>query len=181
MPNNETKLANAITQSQVIMTLSSKEEYSEQRINLIKIIAENYNKICCVTINKSYNTAIKEFDKVGIDKNKFVFIDASPGDGKKSALKGKCIFISTPSDITAINIEFSNLLDKTKFEQSLFDSIDTLQVYTNTMNIIKLVHALINKIRTTESKIVFLTTEKDSELTKELYMFVDKVIDLTAS
>ncbi|MBI2084522.1 MAG: hypothetical protein HYT70_02830 [Candidatus Aenigmarchaeota archaeon] len=172
-------LMNEVRQSQIMIAVVSRESYNQQTLDLAKMVADRFTKICYVTINRSYSNLVKEFQNSKIDVDKFVFIDATPGDGKKTAPKDKCIFIRAPNDILQLSIGFAQQLDKVGFECAIFDSLDAIEIYANPKNIIKLVHTMINKVRGTDIKMIFITSEKDSEIMKELYMFIDKIVALT--
>ncbi len=175
----EQQLVNDINEAQVSMVILSKLRYNEEKIDLTKVVIGRNSKICYITISKPYNTVIKEIEKTDMDTNKIVFIDAVSG-GKKD-LKN-CIFVSSPSNITEISIAFSKLMKQFKFDISLIDSIDALAIYTDEKTLIKFVHDIVTKIRVSNSKIVFIiSSDKEaSETTKELYMFMDNVINFAS-
>jgi len=174
------QLASEINEAEVSMIILPKESYSEQIINLMKVVTENYLKICYITINKSCATLTKEFEKHQIDTTKLVFIDASPGDHKKRAQKGKYVFIESAGNLTQISIEFSKFLNMMKINNSIFDSIDMLKFYVDWKTIIRFVHEIISRVRTSGSRIILITSseEESLEITRDLYIFVDRIINL---
>ncbi len=173
------RLIDAINESQITMIILSEDKYNQQRISLAEIIAKNYKKVCYITNNKPYITIVKDFKKLNIDLEKFVFIDISPAGGKLASSE-KCIVIRSASDLNELGVQFSILSNKTKFDNVLFDSIGTLEVYADSKTITKFIHDIITKVRMAESKILLMTSsgEKSSQVSKDLYMFVDKVINL---
>ncbi len=62
----------------------------------------------------------------------------------------------------------------------MFDSLSTLLAYEGSSSIIQFSHNVITKLRINNCKAVFITLKEDinSELIKDLYMFVDKVVEL---
>ncbi len=167
--------------SQVTVAILDRADYQQQRLDLTKKLALTYNKICYITTNKPYFTIEREFEEYGIDKRKFSFLDATPADGQvDSDIHGSTIVIGSPSNLNDISIAFSQLLKEIRFDYAIFDSVETLGLYLDWKNVVRFIHTLLSKIRKTSSNIVFLTSGAE-EISKELYVFADKVINMTDS
>jgi N-acetyl-gamma-glutamylphosphate reductase len=89
--------------------------------------------------------------------------------------------VSSPHALTEINIAFSKSLDEKKCDSSLFDSLSTLLAHEKVHIIIQFTHNVITKVKVSNCKAVFIALKEDvnSELIKDLYMFVDKVVELS--
>ena len=167
--------------SQVTVAILNRTNYQEQRLSLIRKLSQAYNKICYITTNKPYFTLQRELEGAGIDKQKFAFLDATPSDGQvDSEIHGNTIIIGSPSNLNDISIGFSQLLKETMFDYAIFDSVETLGLYLDWKNVVRFIHTLLAKIRKTASNIVFLTSGTE-EISKELYVFADKVVNMVDS
>ncbi len=165
--------------SQVTVAVLSRAQYQEQRLALTRKLSLAYNKICYITTNKPYFTIERELEGSGIDKRKFAFLDATPTDGHvDSDIHGNTIVIGSPSNLNDISIAFSQLLKEVMFDYAIFDSVETLGLYLDWKNVVRFIHTLLAKIRKTSSNILFLTSGTE-EISKELYVFADKVINMT--
>ena len=172
---------NELLDSQVTVAILKRADYQEQRLSLSRKLALTYNKICYITTNKPYFTIEREFEEYGIDKRKFSFLDATPADGPlDSEIHGNTIIIGSPSNLNDISIGFSQLLKEIMFDYAIFDSVETLGLYLDWKNVVRFIHTLLSKVRKTSSSILFLTSGTE-EISKELYMFADKVINMTDS
>ncbi|MCZ6648938.1 MAG: hypothetical protein ACE1ZC_02075 [Nitrososphaerales archaeon] len=176
----ETK-ATELIDSQVTVAILSRTNYQEERLNLTRKLAHTYNKICYITTNKPYFTIQRELEENGIDKRKFSFLDATPSDRPiDSDIHGNTIVIGSPNNLNEISIGFSQLLNEIRFEQAIFDSVETLGLYLDWKNVVRFIHTMLSKVRKTSSHILFLTTGTE-EISKELYVFADKVMNLSDS
>ncbi len=165
--------------NQVTVAVLDRADYQEQRLALTRKLALSYNKICYITTNKPYFTIERELEEGGIDKRKFAFLDATPADGQvDSNVHGNTIIIGSPSNLNDISIGFSQLLKEVMFDYAIFDSVETLGLYLDWKNVVRFIHTLLAKVRKTSSSILFLTSGTE-EISKELYVFADKVIKMT--
>lgn len=154
--------------------------YSNDLINVTKQLASSYSIICYVSLNKPYNSLMKNFEDNNIDKNKFFIIDATSKPFKQIQESENCIFISSISAIGELNIAVAKVLKKGKFEALIFDSLSTMLIYHDAGTVTKFIQNLIREIRMVNCTAVFTCLEGDSQtsLIKEMGMFIDRVIEM---
>ncbi|MBI4894829.1 MAG: hypothetical protein HY833_03805 [Candidatus Aenigmarchaeota archaeon] len=168
------KILSAIRENQIIVFEISKKNYIEKTYEIIAEVSNKHDNICYVTLNRPYQTMLKDFAAKKIDSGKFTFIDAVSGGGKNSP---GVIFVQSPKSLTDISIDMSNLLGK-KTESFIFDSLSTLLIYSDSMTSIKFVHSIVSKIRAASKKCIFMSLKEDSgtDMMKDINMFVDKIV-----
>lgn len=111
---------------------------------------------------------------------KFLFIDTTTKPLKSAAELNNCIYVSSISALTELNITITKALEKGKFEILIFDSLSTMLIYHNASTITKFVHNLIGKLRALNCGAVFTCVASDakSTLVSQLSMLIDKRIRL---
>lgn len=168
------KISDAIKGNQIVVFQISKKNYMEKTYEIIAEMSKIYSDICYITLNRPYQTMLKDFAARKIDPKKFVFIDAVSGGGKNAE---KVIFVQSPKSLTDISIDMSGLLGK-KTESFIFDSLSTLLIYEDSTTSIKFVHSIVSKVRTADKRLVFMSLKEDSEtdMMKDINMFVDKIV-----
>lgn len=174
------------------MTINIKEELESNRTILLQLTGKEYNevvlrtikelsdeKICYVTINKTYAALKENFEEEGIDTDNIIFLDAITGSIKKVPENEENIrFVSSPSSFTDISLAISDLLrEETKY--LIFDSITNLLTYRGKETVEKFLSNIINKIRGSDTRAVFyaLQTGEQEALISKTSMFVDKALD----
>lgn len=176
---NEGEIKKTIKENGVILLLLPNKAYSEMIIEIAKIISVLNKKICYVTLNKPYKTLLEEFKKNKIDSSEFFFIDCVT---KKAEDEGEeqVVYVSSPKALTEINIVMKKVLSVGKIESTIFDSLSTLMVYEGSASVVRFAHSIVSMFRTLGSKGILISLKEDiqSELVKDLNMFVDKVMEL---
>ncbi|MFH1364926.1 MAG: hypothetical protein ABIH52_04735 [Candidatus Aenigmatarchaeota archaeon] len=164
----------------ILILLIPNQNYADRINNIVEASTRAFNKICYTTTNRPYATLLASFEKRGIKTERIIFIDSATGSFKKIESKSKVIFISSPRALTEMNIEINKVIDKENVKQMLFDSLSTLLVYEQTSTVIKFSHSIISKLRSSNVKAVLtcLKDDMDSEIIKDLSMFVDKMVEI---
>jgi archaellum biogenesis ATPase FlaH len=170
-----------IKEKQVLLIILPKEKYSSEVINISNKISNLNNKICYVALNSPYNAIMSNLSNNNIAVDKFFFIDALTSEVQTPEPVENCIFIAAPNALTELSVAISEALNEQKCDNVIIDSLSTLLIYEEDSTIIKFSHNVITKIRVANSKAVFIVLKEDvsSELIKDLYMFVDKVVELS--
>jgi hypothetical protein len=160
----------------ILIFIVPNKDYTSYLMKIAKNAAAVHNKICYISMNRPHDVILREFGKAAIDARKFFFIDCvgRGADGKD------VVHVSSPKALTELNITISRVLGKGGIESSLFDSLSTLLIYEDPSNVIKFVHSIISVFRNSDVKAVFTCLKGDvnSELIKDLGMFVDKIVEL---
>lgn len=169
-------LAKEINDNEVLVIVYG-EDYQQKLIENIKEAEKQIEKICYVTLNKPYHNLVETFKKNSINLKKFLFIDAITSTVIKPKPADNCLFISSPSALTELNITIDETA-KHSPNLLIFDSLSALLVYQKGPTAIKFVHSIANGLRIHKVKAIFtiLKGDVDSVLMKDLGMFADKVI-----
>jgi hypothetical protein len=157
------------TSGQISVVIVSNSKYSSGLQKTISSVSGK--KICYVSLNKPYITIA---ETVKLNPKNVTFIDCVSGGVAKP--KGyNVIFVSSPKALTDLSIDIVENMKKS--EVIIFDALSTLLVYNDAATVIKFVHSIVSKIRTTKTKIIFMTLREDTntDMMKDLSMFVDKV------
>ncbi|MEK6943633.1 MAG: hypothetical protein AABX00_06225 [Nanoarchaeota archaeon] len=174
-------LQTEIGSNNIILLMVSKEGYRKGILDVSQFLDKNSSKVCYVCVNEPYGFVSGNLAKSGIDVKKFFFIDTLTRNVQEPPHADNCIFVSSPSALTEISLAFSKALNEMHCDASIFDTLSTMLVYEKPHAIIQFVHNLLTKLRISSGKAIFVTLKDDvnSELTKDLFMFVDKVVDMT--
>lgn len=173
-------LKEEIKENQIVVVVTSQPDYSEKLLEIIRHVAQDYKKICYITLNKPYDTIIAMLKKKDVNTNKFFFIDAITKTVRAPKEINQCTYIESPRSLTALNIVMNQVLETANVDLILFDSINTLLVYEKPMVVTKFLHAVMSKIRAYNTKGVFVGQKGNATkvLLKDLNMFADKIIEL---
>lgn len=173
--NIEKELVN----NQVLLSVFSKDYYNESIFEAMRNLKDK--RVCYVTLNKTADSLQKSFKLRKIHTNKIFFIDAvSEGIGKRKE-RENVIQVSSPAALTELSIAISEVLKSSIFDVVLFDSLSTLKIYGIGNMAEQFTTHTINKIRSENIKGVFTCLEDDvnTNLIKDLFMYVDKVVRFT--
>lgn len=169
-----------IEKEEIVVVVIRDKSYSEDLTNLIRQLAEDYSGICYVTLNKQAYLFAKNLEDKNINASKFLFIDTASKASKLKELEN-CIYISSIFALNELSIAITLTIEKRKFDIMVFDSLSTMLIYHDIMNITKFVHNLIGKLREVNCGAIFTCLEADAEspLIKDLGMLVDKIVSLS--
>jgi hypothetical protein len=172
-------LEREIEKNQILTFLITNSLYPMDSLSIIKAVSRTIHKILYVTVNKPHFSITETFKNNGIRAGGFYFIDASSGD---VAVKNGKNFekISGQSNLTEIVVAIEKSLKEKNFEGLIFDSISTLLAYQDEEMVIRFAHSLINKLRETDTKGIFLCIKEDlkTSLMKNLNMLADYSVDI---
>ncbi len=177
-----------ISKGRIFLVAVSEEQYPDKIVDLLKIVTNKYKKICYLCFNKPYADVVEDIKRIGLDMSKFFFIDVLTSHYTKPKPVKNCIFIDSPSNISAIGEAIKRAIIEEKCEEIFVDTISSLLMYQQNFYIIKFTHELksgeISKIKNLKQS-VLVTLKGDQSmadayenLLKDLSMFVDEVIHL---
>ena len=171
-------IKNEIIENNSVLLVIPNEFYNDALMRTINQIADG--KICYITINKGYSALTLLLKKNKINLNNFFFIDCITKTVKAAKDAKDCIYVSSPNALSELGITISKSVQKHKPRFIILDSLSTLLIYHKDDVVSKFAQGLINKYETTESNLIFTITTKDNQtnLFKNLQMFINKVIDL---
>ena len=172
-------LKKEIGNNQMILIIIPNEKYTEAILEIAKQLSNGYKKICYVSLNKLYNALTKSLESNNIEVKKFCFVDGVTKTAEPNVKSdGNVKYISSPSALTQLSVMVIADCKENKPECVLFDSLSTLLIYQKGEVVTQFIHSLTGKIRTVGCVGIFTALEgdTDSDLIKEMGMFVDKVI-----
>jgi hypothetical protein len=167
-----------ISKNSIILIVTSKINY---KTSIDKIYPEivKFGNIGYVTINKPYQSILKDFESRNVSKSKLFFVDAITATVQAPPIVNDCLFVASPNALTDLGLAFSSLLNEKNRDLIFFDTISTLIIYQEIGSVIKFAHNLVTKARVSGKKVIFVSLKEDSEtLIKDLNMFVDAVIEI---
>ena len=146
--------------------------YNKDIVKITKELADN-NKVCYVTLNKSYENLRQIFEKNNIKLENIKFIDAITRTFKKVDDTEKCKFCSSPIAMTEISLKINEIL-KENFDYLIFDSITSILMQEKNIALIKFITDLENKSKNAKTKPIFLALKVDDH-----DLFIQKCCMLT--
>lgn len=170
----------AIEENDIVLLLLPNQSYSEKIKDIAVIVSKTGKKICYVSVNKPFETLLKDFEKNRIDHKKFYIIDCVTKNVGGASPADNVVCVSSPKALTEMNIAIKNVLETAKTEITMFDSLSTLLIYEDPHVVIRFVHSIVSMFRALKSKGILISLKDDiqSELIKDLNMFVDKVVEM---
>lgn len=169
-----------LDEHQSVLLLVGGRDYGEAVLEAARQLSGK--RVCYVTLNKTYRALDESLAAKGVDTRAFFFIDAIlPTLAAETPKDERCAFVTSPASLTELSIAISSALGK-GYEYLVFDSLTNLLVYEGKAPVAKFLSGLVNKIRRSTTRAVFLALAIDQhrELIEEASMFVDRVIELPA-
>jgi archaellum biogenesis ATPase FlaH len=165
----------------VVLMVERLKEYAIVNSRLLKYFCENSIPGIYVTTNKPIDVLIDGIKRQGIDCRNFFFIDAITKMSSEGGIKGEnFIYIDSPKNLIDLSVAIESIAKKMKGEKFIIiDSLSTLLVYNKPTVIEKFVHSVAGKMRSWNSKGIFLMVEgKDEGVTKTIAQFCDETIEI---
>jgi hypothetical protein len=164
-------------ENQVVLCVISEDNYQAKRRQILEGLFATSKFICYVLYTKPYTSVKQELKSWGFDK--IFYVDTLTMSVQQPPKVDDCIFVQAPTSLIDVSVAVSKAITDKEKASVLIDSLSSLLVYQDSHTVTKFLHNLINKIRVSNSKMVLLVLKKDSEseLVKDLAMFVDKVME----
>jgi len=171
-----------VSKNKLLLLILKESQYLAHLSKIIKLVNNSHSNICYACLSRPYKDLIEDIKKEDINFNRFFFIDILSSHYTKPSPVRNCIFIEEPIKLVNIQSAITDLVNKKKCNTIIIDTMPTLLDFESAFSITKFTHNL-----TTEKKdrnkifIVLkesgLMREEINELTKDLGMFADKVIE----
>jgi KaiC/GvpD/RAD55 family RecA-like ATPase len=165
-----------LAENRIILAVVSGEKYAEFIVQCMKKLS---GSICYLTLNKTYDSMKELFEKKGVNLGDVIFIDAISKTIKDVPDQAKSVYYcSSPGALTEISIAVERFI-RHGFDYIVFDSLTNLLIYERKAPVARFVSSLVNKIRESGTKALFLALKLNEQdaMIKETEMFVDKVIN----
>jgi KaiC/GvpD/RAD55 family RecA-like ATPase len=136
-----------------------------------------------VTVNKPYSSLKQALDRMQINSDYLLFIDAisrAVGEGKEKVKN--CIFIENPTQLIDIGIALTEAIAKLKKENKkpfvFLDSLSTLLLYNSPETVGKFSHFTVTRMRLWGVLGIVMSLEDDvkADVVKTIKQFCDEVI-----
>ncbi|MEM2619578.1 MAG: hypothetical protein QW356_08920 [Candidatus Hadarchaeales archaeon] len=149
---------------------------------LIRVAAEKKRgKICLVSLTKPASAILASFERCGLDPRRFLILDAVSRVVEAQVRGENVIQVSGPGAVTELGVRLGELLGSGSLDLMIIDSVSVLTIYLPELEVLKFVHALVSRLRSRRIGGIFIVPSEDREtqVVKNLCMFVDAVIDLS--
>lgn len=166
-----------IKTNKVVLLVLPAESFNESIFKMIKELSLK-NKICYVSVNKSYGSLSESFKKRKIDLKKFFFIDCISQTLFNPKKEKLCKYISSPKSLTELSLALNEPLAREK-DIVLIDSLSTLAIYHKVSDIAHFINSLSQKIKSSKntSEVLLISSgDKEKDLFSQCEILVDKVI-----
>ncbi|MEK6983588.1 MAG: hypothetical protein AABX33_03365 [Nanoarchaeota archaeon] len=169
-----------IAKNKIIVYLIPNKGYQNGLFNIVKSLAQRFNRILYVSVNRPAEILVEVVNEMGIDAQKFLFVDAVNKEVKGRSANSHFIYITSPKNFKEFEMELNKVLDNEKFECLIFDSLSTLLIYQDESTVTKFTHDITKRIIDGHSNCTLpcLLEDVNSALVKDIAMFVDKVVEV---
>ena len=146
---------------------------------IVSALTEMDYTIVVVSTNVPSELQIAQYEKEGINTSNLFFIDmiTAYAKGKKQKDTDQIHYIDRPGDLTKAGILITRQIAERQGEKVafLFDTINTMLIYSNQLSVSRFIHFVINKLRLTDLKGFFIMVEKsiDTNLVADFEMLAD--------
>lgn len=172
----ELDIAAKLDEKPTVLLLMPGAAYNTVLINTAKQLTGQ--RVCYITLNKTYNSIDELFRKNNINTRNFFFIDAiSKSFTEHAAENAQCQFV-TPGSLTEISLTLGEVL-KAGFDYLIFDSVTNLFVYQRQADVVKFLSDLLQKVKRASTKTVLYAVEEEETLLRKLCVMVDECITLS--
>jgi len=165
-----------LNKNQTLLVVVSGKKYNDLVAKNAKLLGKK--SVIYVTLNKTCESLTEQFKKKKVNTNNLMFVDAISKTIMTSVKKqDNCYLVSSPGSLTELSLTLSEFLDH-GFDYLVFDSLTNMAVYEKKAPVVKFLHNLISKIKSSKTKAVFyaLDIDEHAAMMQECGMFVDKVV-----
>jgi archaellum biogenesis ATPase FlaH len=172
-----------IKNSEIVLFIIPAKKYLDKNIELFKHYVNKLKYECVyITVNKPYTTLMNVFQENKINSDSVFIIDGITPLSSGIKKVGNAVFLGSPRALTHISIAAGAVMEKLDKNKSFLflDSLSTLCLYNNTLNVTRFLHFLINQMHKfgTLGIILSVESEMDKGMIAELSQFCDRVIEL---
>jgi hypothetical protein len=162
----------------VVLCVAMPDQLRVKVQEAVRSISVGFNRPCFISLTKPYAALARELDAAKVPKDRLFIIDcvSRVAEGKQK----NCLVTAGAEDLTDLGIAISETLGKGGVDAMVVDNVMVLTLYNDEAQTLKFLHSVITKLRTAGvgTALFLAKDEKHADLAKELYIFVDKVMDL---
>lgn len=163
----------------IFLVRSGSMDVRKRNIEIVSELARMDYSIVIVSTNMPSEIQIEQDEKEGIKPKNLYFIDmiTSYATGKRQEDTDRVHFVERPGDLTKAGIVITNIIKEHKGEKLafIFDTINTMLIYSSQPSVSSFVHFIINKLRIEGVMGFFLIVEGsiESDLISDFEMLTD--------
>ncbi len=166
----------------VLLFIPNTNKISNISLDILKLLTMwKKQKIIYITLQKSRERLMEVFNRENITTENIYFVDCITGFFRTPEETQNTKFVSAPYELDKISESIKYFMDKNTF--IIFDSLSTLLDYgyyvpAGMDKISKFINKFSEKLKKTESKILFLSKEEDKKmlLIEESIPIYDKIL-----
>ncbi|MDO8633724.1 MAG: hypothetical protein Q7K34_00330 [archaeon] len=166
----------------IYLFITPMQDFIATNVYLVQYLCNELKKSgLIINVNEPSQLFAKRLKKDKVDTNLLSFIDIiSMKDGIESNMEN-CVFLEKPDSLAALSDVLSGCLAKRKTNYLFIDSLSTLLLYNQVIDVERFTHYLVNKIKIFELDGVFLTINDKhyEQLAPMISQFADNLVDLT--
>jgi len=180
-------LSEEIRRNKFLLILLEDQVYKEKIKEMAEFLEKTGSKACYVCLSRPYADVMDDFKNSVMNADVFFFVDVlSSHYGTPEAVQN-CIFVSEPTDLEGIGNAITKVIDENNCTAVILDTVSALLLYHQIYSITKFTNKLVSKNKEEKIKKLFIINRGESipideidMLTKDLGLFADKKIDVTA-
>ena len=159
------------------LILITSKDYNDTILPQIKEISSKHNKVCYVTLNKTYGALNNLLEKQKINADKFYFIDFITPKVFKINRSEKCVFLDS-LDLNEFADKVLNTIKLKKIDVLVFDSLSSFLIYRSQDDLLNFSDYVISFLEEMGVDIILFALDEDSDNSaiKQIKMRVDKTI-----
>ena len=159
------KILNKIKNGEIVLLISPARLIQETDFNVLKYLTNKADTGVYVTINRPYYALKRVLDEHKINTDKVFFIDLiSSSANTKPERTEKCLFLSSPSDLTELGVVIDQYIKSLNKDETTFIFIDNLSaflIYNNIDIMSEFAHFLVTKMRMNNVLGVIISVEEE--------------------
>jgi len=169
-------LLQKIKENRNTVIISKSLQQAQVAIDLHKVLSKKFKKIGVVMLHKSSSALLEELEKAKVNCSNYCFIDC---ESKRDAGGIKeCLHVSSPAALTELALSIEKMKKNYQPNLLILDNISSLLIYNNEALVLKFLHSVMQKVRQTKSRAVYLILEEGKKsFISDLSLFADMIIE----
>jgi KaiC/GvpD/RAD55 family RecA-like ATPase len=176
-------LESRFAEKDIILVVVPNKTYTKGVLDVTKQVS-TIGPLIYVTLNQMADVLLKYYKKSEINVDNVLFIDVITKtiESKINELPN-VVYVENLSSLTKLSLAICNSMKTKKFDFLVFDSVSTLMLQKDRINVNKMIRHVISFAKSNNVKVLFIALEKDEEVgnLKDLSMCVDETINVLSN
>jgi archaellum biogenesis ATPase FlaH len=153
------------------------QQYNNVVMDVTKEVAGDHDRICYVTLNKTYRAMLARFDKYHIKPEKFHFLDLITPKVLEFDPTERCTFLESTTKLDSFAEKLITIVKQQGSKCLIFDSLSSFLVYKTDEEVLELFNYINAFLEDMNVNMVIFVLQEDSKrpAVKQMEMTVDKV------